>query len=63
MDDGKGKATAPNETSDASAEAEVARREALTRLGVWAAYTSPSMMVLLSSKVASAQFLTSGSTD
>ena len=62
MDDGKGKRTGPNETSDTPEEAEAARRAALTRLGVWAAYTSPSMMVLLSSKVASAQFLTSGST-
>jgi hypothetical protein len=44
-------------------EAEVARREALKRLGVFAAYTAPTMMVLLSTKTASAQFATSGATN
>ena len=43
--------------------AEIARREALKRLGIFAAYTAPTMMVLLSTKIASAQFVESGGTD
>ena len=50
--------------SDVSEDpAEIARREALKRLGIFAAYTAPTMMVLLSTKIASAQFIESGSTD
>jgi hypothetical protein len=40
--------------------AEASRREALQRLGVWAAYTAPTMMVLMSTKMASAQVVSSG---
>jgi hypothetical protein len=66
----KGEGTGPDEAVpsgdaekvDPSNEAEMARRQALKRLGILGAYTSPAMMVLLSSKIAAAQAVTSGTT-
>lgn len=52
----------PVSAETGESEAEVARREALKRLGVFAAYTAPTMMVLLSTKMASAQAVSSGGT-
>lgn len=48
-------------TETGADDAEAARRDALTRLGVMGSYVAPAMMVLLNSK-ASAQTITSGTT-
>ena len=55
----------PSESSSPEADenaAERARQEALKRLGIFTAYTAPSMMVLMSTKTASGQTVTSGAT-
>ena len=65
---GKGSGVVPGEAVSSDSEgaldgAEIARREALKRLGIFGAYTTPAMMVLLSSDIATAQFATSGGTN
>lgn len=60
MDKGPEGQRDPNGSDNDAAEA--ARQEALKRLGVFAAYTAPTTMVLLSTKIASAQAVMSGDT-
>ena len=62
MDKGIGVEGVSSDSEGASDGAEIARREALKRLGIFGAYTAPAMMVLLSSKIAAAQTISSGST-
>jgi len=59
----KDRPDAPVSTEASENEGEIARREALRRLGLFAAYTTPTMMMLLSTKIASAQSVSSGATN